>query len=96
MAKKKSIQATSDNFHIPQTPINRWMVDGYFDCDHTQKGNQKGQGRRLTYGKVIDEELITWLLDVRHKYLPISRVILRLDECNILWGKPAISATPTA
>ena len=59
MAKKKSIQAASDHFHIPRMVINRWMVNGYFVCNCTQKKNQKGQERQLTYGKVIDEELNT-------------------------------------
>ena len=37
MAKKKSIQTASDHSHIPRMMINRWMVNGYFDCNCTFK-----------------------------------------------------------
>ena len=58
LANAKSVAAAVEHFKIPRTTINRWMIDGYFDDERVKGGNRKGQGRRLTYNKALDDGLL--------------------------------------
>ena len=83
-AKEQSIADAYDYFSVPQTTINRWMVDGYFQRETTKRDNKKGAGRHITYGVGIDEESLSWLLDAHDKQLPVTTQLLRVKALELI------------
>lgn len=77
MVKSKSVQAAATYYRIPRTMINRWMVDGYFNVKWTKKGNNN-------LDQDFDMVLLTWLLEAHDKHLPMSRMIFKAKELELI------------
>lgn len=69
-------------FSVPRKNVQRWMAEhcevGFDTAKIRQvRGNRKhgkGQGRKLSYPKEVDEKILEWLLCVHQMHLAVSTV----------------------
>ena len=70
----------------------RWLKE---DWDRKRRSgkhhrkNRKGQGRKVSYPKELEDQLVKWILQKReHSHIPVSREMIRLKGLSLI--KPSL------
>ena len=81
-------RAAARHFGVHHKNASRWMKEGFDQVKVTRRSkvqNKKGQGRKLSYPKSIDEELYKWVLEKREVgNVPISASAIKIKALSLI------------
>lgn len=62
------------HYDVPRSTIRGWMKVDFVkrQCTGSPRGRQAGAGRKVTYGKELDLEILQWVLEMRDLQLPVT------------------------
>lgn len=94
-ARHHGLRPAERKFGVHRCNIKRWR-DDLVDEVRGRKGrfNRKGQGRKTSYPKDIDEALVQWILELRDQQLPVSTDMLKQKALVLIKpGNPSFKAS---
>ena len=76
-ARMHGIRPAAVHFGIARRNIQRWLRDRVDEVKGKGRKNRKGQGRKLTYSKEMDDDLLKWFLEKGDLQLAVSTEMLK-------------------
>ena len=85
-------RAAARHFRVHHKNYQRWLkeeVDKKKPRDMPSHGHRKGQGRKVSYPKEIEEELVKWILEKHEQsHVAVSTRMIRLKAMSLV--KPTL------
>ena len=71
------VRPTAVHFGIALKNIQRWLRERVDEVKGKKRKNRKGQVRKLTYPKELDDDILKWFWEKRDFQLTVSTEMLK-------------------
>jgi hypothetical protein len=101
-AQHHRVRPAQRQYKVPRKNIQRWLSElKKMQCDAVKvtqgrqtRRHKKGQGRKLSYPKEVDDKLLEWVLKQRELHLPVTTtMLLSHAKLEIALHNPAFKAS---